>query len=246
MKLLIQPVANTLIFVRKAATKSTKSNFSSAWVKTRPNDFYGLVTNFGWFVVPKPYYAYRWTTRLLDQEIKKAYPDIQKNPRSRDEVQSVIDKWVESVKPHDVPAVSKPTKADLERQKNEDLYRQQLKEDEVVDGPVLEKKRKVRYKRTSRGSVTFIHAWNYFYSVTHPRYAHLGKAEARKEVTGIWNSMTTDEKETYRESYAKLLEEGKDVFRGKIVLKEEKIKRLPKARKYSAKGKETSEDNTLE
>lgn len=245
MKLLIQLGANTLIFVRQAATKSAKSNVSSAWVNTRPNDFYGLVTNFGWFVVPKPYYAYRWTTRLLDQEIKNAYPDIQKNPRSHDELQSVIDKWVQSVKPHDVPAVSKPTKADLERQKNEDLYQQQLKEDEIVDGPVLETKRKVRYKRTSRGSVTFIHAWNYFFSVTHPQYAHLGKTEARKEVTGIWNSMTTDEKEAYRESYSRLLEEGKDIFRGKIVLKEEKIKRLPKARKYSAKGKETSDHNAL-
>lgn len=235
MKLLIQLLANTLILIRQAATKSAKTDLSSAWVKTQPSDFYGLLTNFGWFVIPKPYYSYRWTTRLLDQEIKKAYPDIHKNPRSRDELQSVIDKWVQSVNPHDVPTVSKPTKADLERQKNEDLYRQQLKEEEVVDGSDQETKRKVRYKRTSRGRVTFIHAWNYFFSVTHPQYAHLGKSEARKEVTGIWNSMTTDEKEAYRESYAKLLEEGKDIFRGKIVPKEEKIKRLPKARKYSAK-----------
>ncbi|CCE78182.1 Piso0_000799 [Millerozyma farinosa CBS 7064] len=246
MKLSIQSGAKTLIFVRQAATKSAKSDLSSGWVKTRPNDFYGLVTNFGWFVVPKPYYAYRWTTRLLDQEIKKAYPDIQKNSRSRDDLQSVIDKWVQCVNQHDVPSVSKPTKADLERQKNDDLYRQQLKEVEVVDGPASETKRKVRYKRTSRGSVTFIHAWNYFFSVTHPRFAHLGKTEARKEVTAIWNSMTTDEKEAYRESYAKLLEEGKDVFRGKIVLKEEKIKRSPKSRKYSSKEKQTLEDNALE
>ena len=47
--------------------------------------------------------------------------------------------------------------------------------------------------------------------------------------------MTTEEKDDYREAYANLLNDGKDIHKGKIVSREEKLKKQFKKKKSDDK-----------
>lgn len=212
----------------RVASKDTKY-LPSSLLKKRPQAFYGIHTQYGWFLIPKEYYAYRWTAQNIHKSIESRYPDIAKKPQSHEALQRIVDQWGAETDLTQKPAVRKLTRADIEKQQREALYRSQLRE-EPKDSSTNKNQSRERsiVRKRNPGTITFTHAWNYFFSVTNPKYKHLGRKEARKEVAQEWNAMTTDEKEEYRGAYAELLAEGKDVYRGRIVPKDEKLRKQRK------------------
>lgn len=212
----------------RVSSKDSKYLLSSL-LKERPQAFYSIHTQYGWFIIPKEYYAYRWTAQNIQQSIENRYPDIVEKPRSHEALQEVVDQWGRETDLTQKPAVRKTTKADIEKHHLEALYRSQLREESREDTSSKKSTReRTVVRKRNPGTITFTHAWNYFFSVSNPKYKHLGRKEARKEVAQEWNNMTTDEKEEYRGAYAELLAEGKDVYRGNIVPKEEKLKKQKK------------------
>ena len=214
---------------RTAASKPIEF-LPSHLVVQKPYDFHAIHTNYGWFIIPKSYYAYRWTTLNIHKAIEDRFPDIKDVPQSHEMLQKVVDDWAQKADLSTKPIMTKTTRADIKKQKEDALYRTQLKEDiPSLVAPL--KQTAVPKKRSKLGTVTFIHAWNYYFSITHPKYSHLDKKESRREIANEWNAMTTEEKDDYREAYANLLNEGKDIHKGKIVSREEKLKKQPKKKK---------------
>lgn len=213
---------------RTAAPKKVEY-IPSEFVKEKPGLFLGVHTPYGWFVVPKEFWAPRWTSLQIIKALESLFPNIKTEKPSHLQMQHAIDDWGQSVDINSKPEMNKPTRAELKQQRERALYRQQLRDD--LDG-VAETTDKPEAKSSRQGmkleGVTFIHAWNYFFSLMHPKYRHLPVKESRKEISNIWNSLTGEQKEDYREEYANLLSEGKDVYRGQIVTREEKLKRSPK------------------
>ncbi|CUM50932.1 uncharacterized protein AC631_01328 [Debaryomyces fabryi] len=216
---------------RTAASKPIEF-LPSRLVVEKPYNFHAIHTNYGWFIIPKPYYAYRWTTLNIHKAIEDRYPDIKEVPRSHEVLQEVVDDWGRTVDISTKPIMTKTTRADIKKQKDEALYRTQLKED-IPSLSISSKQTAVPKKRSRLGTVTFIHAWNYYFSITHPKYSHLDKKESRREIANEWNALTTEEKDDYREAYANLLNDGKDIHKGKIVSREEKLKKQSKKKKKS-------------
>lgn len=218
---------------------------SSELLRVKPVDFNALHTNYGWVLIPKTHFAYRWTKQHIHKEIEEKYPDIGKNTYTNAEIQEVVDKWIKTVDIDEKPSSTKLKKADIRKQKEESMYRAQLREEfyedemEKTTGSPKAKDATIKKtkKRTKNEAITFIHAWNYFFSVKHPNYSHLGKVNARKEISQEWNMMTVEEKEVYREEYSKLLAKGMDIYKGKIVTREEKLKKLPKHKRKPLESK---------
>lgn len=218
---------------RTAATKQVEF-IPSILAVEKPSDFHAINTAYGWFIIPKAFYAYRWTTLNINKAIEEKFPDIKEVPRSYDVLQKVVDEWGQNVDLSTKPAMAKTTRADIKKQKDDALYRTQLKEDVPALAPTTTSKQVAAPKKRARlGTVTFIHAWNYYFSITHPKYSHLDKKESRREIANEWNAMTTEEKDEYREAYANLLSEGKDIHKGKIVSREEKLKKQTKKKKVT-------------
>lgn len=215
----------------RTATPRPLEFLPSQLLVIKPSDFNAVHTNYGWFIIPKHYYAYRWTIHSINKAIENVYPDILTNLRPHELLQEVVDEWGRTVDITNKPMMSKITRADVKKQKDEALYRNQLKEESQSTNSPTNKQSATPKKRAKLGTITFIHAWNYYFSITHPKYSHLDKKESRREIANEWNALTTDDKEEYREAYAKLLSEGKDIHRGKIVTREEKLRRQPTKKK---------------
>lgn len=211
------------------------SSKSSSLVKVKPNNFNAIATNYGWFVVPKTHYGFRWTIPRIHSAIQEKYKDPASVPKDIATLQAVVDEWVEKVDLSQKPEALKMNRKEIRRLKDEAIYRSQLKDNDVTTEPQDRLQDPISVKKTRRKSnmdrVTFIHAWNYFFSLQHNRYSHLPTKESRKEISNEWNSLSVEEKEAYRESYSDLLKEGKDVYRGKIVTREEKLKRSTQKKK---------------
>ncbi|ODV81961.1 uncharacterized protein CANTADRAFT_31337, partial [Suhomyces tanzawaensis NRRL Y-17324] len=199
-------------------------------VQHDPSLFTTIHTPYGWVPVPKKCYSFKWTKDQLDLRIQAQYGT---SSPSLSELQQLVCDWASTVDTSVIPKTEKPTARELAQVKEDALYRSQLKF-EIYDGegnkngtvnkrPFLQKTTQGD-KTVLRGTVNFTHAWNYFYLITYPQYSELPQGQGTKKVLALWNEMKMDEKEVYRQKYADLLKEGNDIYKGKIVTIEEKMK----------------------
>lgn len=191
-----------------------------AQCKISPEIFSGVYTKFGWVLVPKTHIARGWTQPRLNEYLSE---HLQSENPVFDEVQPLVDQWATSVDPSSKPTIKKKTAAEVRNEEGWRLFLQQLKEEQK-----LGEKKKLRAARIKKsvlsGDVTFTHAWNYFMAQQYPLHKHLSEAEARSKIGLIWRLMTMDEKDVYRQEYSQLLQQGKDIYHGKIVDREVKLK----------------------
>lgn len=197
---------------------------SFAQCKAHPEYFNGVYTRFGWVLVPKTHIARGWTqprlNKYLEQEMGKKNKD---EPVDLDKVQVLVDKWASTVDLHGKPSIKKKSAAEVRYEENLKLFLQQLRE-EVKDGDKRTQRSARLKKIVTSGDITFTHAWNYFMAKLYPKYSDLSEADARAKVGLTWRLMSMDEKDVYREEYSELLQLGKDIYRGKIVDREVKMK----------------------
>lgn len=199
-------------------------------LKTHPELFHGVFTRFGWVLVPKTHCARGWTQARLNEalEAKFGNPEEPKDPRecvpTLQQLQHETDLWSAAVDLAEKPVFKKRTAADMKHEVDLKLFLLQLREEGKYKG----EKKRLRTSRVKRdisnGNVTFTHAWNYFMAKSYPKFKHLSEAEARSSIGQEWRLMSMDEKDVYREEYSQLLQLGKDIYHGKIVDRETKIK----------------------
>lgn len=197
---------------------------SAVECQAHPEKFNGVFTKFGWVLVPKTHVARGWTQSRLNEFLEQKLPAQEgKTAAKFDEIQKFVDEWAADVSLKEKPAVKKKSAADVKHEENLKLFLQQLRE-EVKKGD----KKKVRTTRVKKnvtnGDVTFTHAWNYFMTKQYSQFKLLPEAEARAKVGLMWRLMSMDEKDVYREEYSQLLQLGKDIYHGKIVDREVKMK----------------------
>lgn len=207
-----------------------QTHFRSIWRK--PHDHYAINCKYGWFLIPKTHFAPRWTAKAINKVIEDNIVEDSKEAKDLESLQKLVDEWAETVDLKEKPKVEKKTRADVKRQKDQALYRSQIREDIVKQAdPSVKSKPTPRLKLLTANAVSFTHAWNYYLATHHKLYLHLGTKEARKQVAHDWNLLSVDDKEHYRQEYAALLEQGKDIYKGEIVSKEEKLERTRKKTK---------------
>lgn len=199
---------------------------SSQELVLHPENFNGVPTKFGWFLVPKTHATRTWTQLEITSAIEATKP----SDHSYQTLQSIVDKWASEVDLKNKPKWAKPTPAQVQQQEDMFLYRQQLKEEEST--PSATKIRYQRQKRLTRNmnsnNISNTHAWNYFVTVKYKQSKDITWAEARKVLGEEWRLMSLEDKDNYRTEYAKLLEGGKDIYRGEIIDREKKLKILEK------------------
>ncbi|CAK7902972.1 hypothetical protein CAAN1_16S01750 [[Candida] anglica] len=197
---------------------------------THPNDFLGIHTSYGWYFIPKEFYAFDWTIPMLEQRLKEACKDIDStkltaSDRSRLQ-EEVVDVWSKTADLNDKPIHTKKSKKDIEQQRKDREYRAQLKENPKSfsegimdeDGHPLTSSNSMATKEKSTNSLNFTDAWNYFYAIKSNEADDLeNKKVLQKRLALEWNSKSLAEKQKYREAYASLISEGKDIHRGEIV-----------------------------
>jgi len=193
---------------------------SIAQCRLSPENFNGVHTNFGWVLVPKTHVARGWTQPKLNEYLLQ---HIQHDKPDLNEVQSLVDQWAASVDASSKPASKKKTAAEVRHEESLKLFLRQLKDEAAKGDRKRQRVARVR-KNTLSGEVTFTHAWNYFMAKQYPLQKHLPEAEARAKVGLMWRLMSMDEKDVYREEYSQLLQQGKDIYHGKIVDREVKLK----------------------
>ena len=244
---------------------------TSEELEKNPNQFVAIYTKYGWFAILPSVFSYKWTKEKIVEEIEArfpginesidqnipdkkhskhiegefpdpadSFPDIKSRKPSILELQKVVDEWTKSVVLKEVPKTKKTTKAELEKAKDDVLYRLQLRAD--TSSP-RKPKGTVRKKTISEGGLNYTHAWNYFYSTTYPQFSKtMPWKEAVGKVKEMWQELRIEEKEEYREKYAQLLREGKDIFRGKVVTIEEKEKINSVVAKYKERYRQKEKD----
>lgn len=197
---------------------SAAASFASC--KAHPENFNGVFTKFGWVLVPKTHVARGWTqpriNEYLEQNVGDDKPDL-------NSVQLWVDTWASSVDLAEKPAVKKKSAADVRHEQDLKLFLQQLREEAKRGEKPRQRVARVKKSVTS-GDVTFTHAWNYFMAKLYGQFKDLPEAEARAKVGLIWRLMSMDEKDVYREEYSQLLQQGKDIYHGKIVDRAVKMK----------------------
>lgn len=191
-----------------------------AQCKISPENFSGVYTKFGWVLVPKTHIARGWTQPKLNDYLSQ---HIQREESHFEDVQPLADQWVASVDTSSKPVMKKKTAAEARHEEDMKLFLRQLKGEEKPG-----EKKKLRASRVKKnvlnGDVTFTHAWNYFMAKQYPLHKHLSELEARSEIGLMWRLMSMDEKDIYRQEYSQLLQQGKDIYHGKIVDREVKLK----------------------
>lgn len=187
-----------------------------------PNDFRAVHTKFGWFLVPKKYTTQRWTREEVEKYIQEHAKDTSACVA---ELQPLVEQWVKSADLSTKPKSKRMTADEIEQYHNDMLYRSHIRDDPKL--AANEPKKRVKAKTNG---VTFIHAWNYYLSLTLPKYTpELGYKSARALASQQWRDMSTIEKEKHRAEYEQLLSEGKDIYHGLVVGEDEKelLKRNP-------------------
>lgn len=210
-----------------------------------PMAYKPIHTSYGWFIVPKQYIAINWTKPELESFFAEKFPEV--NPEE-DQIpiptlQKSVEEWCSKVSLKSKPKKHIISKSELENYQNEALYRQQLRDfdDEANDldlesetcdkiddtGAQTKTKskttRKPREPRARNDQLTFTHAWNYFYGTTNAKYSHLPAKERRPKVLSEWQSMSVSDKEAIRLEYQDLINSGKDIYKGKVISREEKL-----------------------
>lgn len=237
---------NLTHFARLSRSYTVAASFALS--KAHPENFNGVFTKFGWVLVPKTHIARGWTqprlNEFLELNLKQELPEL-------NEIQSLVDTWASQVDLVDKPSVKKRSAADVRHEQDLKLFLQQLRE-EAQKGE-KSRQRVTRVKRqVSNGDVTFTHAWNYFMAKQYAQFKDLPESEARAKVGSMWRAMSMDEKDVYREEYSQLLQQGKDIYHGKIVDRAVKMKaverlNLSKERSLARKMKKLEEtQNELE
>ncbi|KAK6458129.1 uncharacterized protein RJT20DRAFT_29051 [Scheffersomyces xylosifermentans] len=207
-------------------------------IQESPNDFCAVHTQYGWYTLPLQYYGNEWTVSHITDLIREKFPDIDKSPKDKNEVQKAVDEWLHSVDISAIPKAHKKTKREEESIKKDELYRKQLKVE--VDGRTVkalkDKGTKDRKKKSEKDdslahTVTYTQTWNYYFSL---KYANSDEPYliARKKIAQTWGALSPATKEKYRLEYAQLLSEGKDIYKGKIISIEEKQKKNSSFAKY--------------
>lgn len=227
--------------VRRLRTKNAELPNS---LDDNPNLYVTIFTKYGWFAILPSVFSYKWTKEQIVEQLEARYPQIKedntKSKPSITELQLVVDEWSMTVDLKGVPKTKKATKAELEQARDDVLYRLQLRAD--TSRP-RKPKGTVRKKTVSDGSLNYTHAWNYFYSTTYPQFSGtMPWKEAVGKVKEMWQDLRIEEKEEYREKYAQLLREGKDIFRGKVVTIEEKEKINSVVAKYKERYRQKEKD----
>lgn len=232
-------------------------NVSSAHLKKcfdLPDSYQALHTSYGWFVVPETHISGQWTAKQVEQELAKTkkVPAEPLDPKSPlfTELQRVVDKWVDSTKVAEIPQEKKLSKKEIEEEKKHMLYLKQSQGNSQLD------KRKGKTGRSAKSSglptLNFLKTWSYFYSIKYPELKSLGLATARKHLSEQWRALNLHEKDAYRQEYAKLIELGKDVWRGDIIDIEtkrkysEKLRELKKRASDRLKAKKEKQKQTIE
>lgn len=217
------------MLLRKLVLTRQFTQSCSATIWRKPRDNYAISSKYGWFLIPKTHFAPRWTTKAVNEAIEKKIKAGLVEEGNFEGLQDVVDAWAETTDLDNKPAVQKRTRADLQRLRDQALYRSQIKENVDKTLPIkATAKLGPRTRAPTTRAVSFIHAWNYYLALHHKEHVHLGSKEARKQVAHQWNLLSDEEKESYREAYAELLEQGKDFYKGEIVSREEKLKRSRK------------------
>lgn len=177
--------------------------------------------------MPKSHCARGWTQSRLNEALEAKFG----NPEDKNsvvptlqQVQQETDIWGATVDLSEKPVYKKRTAADVKQEVDLRLFLLQLREEGKYKG----EKKRLRTSRVKRdisnGNVTFTHAWNYFMAKSYPKFRHLSESEARSTIGQQWRLMSMDEKDVYREEYSQLLQLGKDIYHGKIVDRETKMK----------------------
>lgn len=204
-----------------------------------PDAFNGVYTKYGWFLVPKTHLTRVWT----QSEVVKAIEAKDLQDSGYQAQQEVVDEWAENVDLKEKPKSVPRTAEQVRTEENIFLFRQQIKEEQHPEAPPgVERKRRITRNMNS-STITYTHAWNYFVTVMYPKFKDMTWKESRLQISQIWRQMSLEEKDNYREEYAELLHQGKDIHRGKIIDRAEKVKILEKQsaakdRLYAKKMKE--------
>ncbi|KAJ8146662.1 hypothetical protein OY671_000270 [Metschnikowia pulcherrima] len=185
---------------------------------THPELYNGVPTKYGWVLVRRTHVARGWTQASLNEKLDSKFGNAQQS-LDRESIQEVVDDWVESVDIFQKPKTRKRSRADVNSDNDMRLYLQQSK---FEDGTGTAEKRTSEtevksHKKIDSGAVTYTNAWNYYMTVTYPKFKHLPHKEARQTVGVQWRQLSLDEKEAYRQEYSSLLKQGKDILNGKIV-----------------------------
>lgn len=183
-------------------------------------------------MVPKTHFSPDWTEEKVTEAVESAFPNIKTSPSPLLKVQKVVDQWAATVDLSGKPIVVKNTNKEKARKKDDILYRSQLR-------GLTRAATKKDAQPADR--VTFTHAWNYYLSINMLKHGEGGRRAAKAKIAEMWNVLPVEEKEECRKAYAALLEEGKDIYRGRIVTIEEKRRKSPK-KKTSKKKLDKKED----
>lgn len=188
-------------------------------------------TTYGWVKVLESHVAKHWTTAEIDKAIQQELGS-KADKADKYEIQRIAEKWQNLLNKKSVPKIKPRAKAEASATRaSESLFREQLRPEEirlcagtlrglyrlrpivpnpVILGPVL--------------TLSVLHAWNYYVARHYKDYSHLSDREARMAVAAAWNNMSLEEKNEYKEEYRTLLNQGKDILKGKIVDRETKLK----------------------
>lgn len=211
-------------------------------VKSDPNNIDAVCTSYGWFLVPKKYVSRGWTESQLDQLLLKI-PGLKlgETISSEDSIfekaQEEIEKWVEQTKKSDIPNPEIETALTRKKAAEQALYITQYLGNSLQrkDGAMVE-------SRPKEERVSFTHAWNYFRSICGNEFRKEDGKIDQQAIVLKWKSMSKIEKNEYREAYMKVLQEGKEVFMGKIVTREFKDEWLKKRKASVGRGRPRKKD----
>ncbi|KAG7195047.1 uncharacterized protein KQ657_004161 [Scheffersomyces spartinae] len=232
-------------------------------INLEPSSFYGVNTNYGWFIIPKTHYGYDFTETKLNECIKEQVDEsnIEEWPLSR--IQSeIVDVWVKSLTKSSIPKVKNATKKAKAAREIEDLYTEQMREvventEEVpqVDQDIGEEcigssggsssgtnsnsTKKPSKSKTSLepSGLKAVHAWNYYVQLNTPKYKHLSTTEARRAIGQAWRDLSLLEKEKYKQQLSDMLKSGVSLYNGKTIPLEEKEKYLKRFKVFKERSK---------
>lgn len=228
------------------------ANYST---KVDPNSYYGLLTNYGWFAIPRKYYATDWTIPQIHEKLKQTFPDIDTNPRSFEEIQLVIMEWSNGPKLSPKPKPTRITKADqrkldellLYKQQTKSLERAKAKEEKEVAKQSRKNEMKLKKEEKAKekaqyyqyilkfgripetfdfNKISYTSAWNHFAAKHYNLENGDDTKQKRANLSIKWQAMTQDDKEQVRLEYIDLLKKGLSYEKGQLVPLKSKIKRL--------------------
>lgn len=205
-----------------------------------PNENFGIKTDYGWYTIPKKYYAHDWTIPQIHKAIKDKY----ENP-TNSQIQSIIDKWCKDVKLSTKPKHTKFTKADIVKLEHQQLFERQmkplLKARRKEERALLKEQKKKEAEQKRRqftrdrnhmvdyvlehgvyppdfdfSTIKLTQAWNHF-STKNYIEGPMSHKEKKLIIGNKWNELTPEEKEEVRQEHIELLKKGLCYNKGKLI-----------------------------